>query len=111
MTDLRYRSFRMKAYARLLPAGIAAREREKFLGMIDASDEDGITGFFQQIPAGPPLARALEILKEARELGDRLNVMDRTLPVLPHTEIGTCYARLRAIGNELGNLEAAGSLA
>jgi hypothetical protein len=99
----------MKTYARLLPAGIEATARETFYRLLEASDEDGMAGFFRQIPASPPLGRALEILREAREIGDRLNVMDRTLPVLPHTEIAACYVRLRSIGDELANLEAAGS--
>jgi hypothetical protein len=56
------------------------------------------------------MKRLLGILREARELGDRLNAMDRTLPVLPHTEIAACYRRLRALGDEVGDLAASGVL-
>jgi hypothetical protein len=52
----------------------------------------------------------VQILKEARDLGDRINVLDRTLPVLPHAEITEYYTRLRALGNEIGDLQAAGIL-
>jgi ferritin-like metal-binding protein YciE len=52
----------------------------------------------------------MEILKEARALGERINVLDRTLPALPHAEIAECYSRLRALGNEIGDMEAAGIL-
>jgi hypothetical protein len=66
--------------------------------------------FFDRCPLEPQTKRALQILKDARGLGDRINVMDRTLPVLPHTEITECYNRLRALGNEIGDMEAAGVL-
>lgn len=111
MPDLRYRSFRMQVYARLCPTDLRPSDRERFLQLLEASDEDGMTVFFQQLPSEPRLARALASLKEARELGDRLNAMDRTLPVLPHTEISACYDRLRALGNDVGDMIAAESSA
>jgi hypothetical protein len=107
MPDLRYRTFRMQVYARLCPPDLRPPDRERFLQLLDALDEDGMIAFFQQVPLGPRLAHVLGVLTEARELGDRLNVMDRTLPVLPHTEIATCYDRLRTLGNDIGDLIAA----
>jgi len=104
MPDLRFRSFRMKAYARLCPPDLRSDDRERFLKLLDELDEDGMTGFFQQVPLDAHLGRAIRILGEARELGDRLNAMDRTLPALPHTEITACYDRLRALGDEIGDL-------
>jgi hypothetical protein len=62
------------------------------------------------LPLDAQTARVIGILKEARELGDRLNAMDRTLPVLPHPEIATCYQRLRALGDEIGDVVAADAL-
>jgi hypothetical protein len=100
----------MKVYACLCPAGLRQEERERFLRVLDEMDEDGMIAFFKQIPVDSKLARILGILNEGRELGDRLNVMDRTLPVLPHTEITACYDRLRALGDEIGDLVAAGRL-
>ncbi|OGB92247.1 MAG: hypothetical protein A2Z31_09255 [candidate division NC10 bacterium RBG_16_65_8] len=94
-------------YGRLCPPDLRAPDRERFLQLLDALDEDGMIAFFQQVPLDPRLARVLGILKEGRELGDRLNAMDRTLPVLPHTEIAACYDRLRALGDEIGDLIAA----
>jgi hypothetical protein len=110
MSDLRYRTSRLKVYAQLLPAATAAAERQRFLEDLDRMDEDAIAGFFQQIPTEGAVRRLLEILRDARDLGDRLNAMDRTLPVLPHTEISACYRRLRALGDEIGDLAASGVL-
>jgi hypothetical protein len=110
MSDLRYRTMRLKVYAQLLPREISAQERQEFLECLDRMDEDAVAGFFAQVPAEGTLKRLLGILREARDLGDRLNAMDRTLPVLPHTEIAACYRRLRALGDEVGDLAATGVL-
>jgi len=80
---------------------------DRFARLLDELDEDGAIAFFQQLPLDAQAARVIGILKEARELGDRLNAMDRTLPVLPHTEITACYDRLRVLGGEIGDLVAA----
>jgi hypothetical protein len=97
----------MKVYARLFPPDLRPQDRERFLRLLDEMDEDGMTAFFQQLPLDPQMARVVAILREARDIGDRLNAMDRTLPVLPHTEIAACYERLRALGDEIGDLAAA----
>ena len=107
MADLRYRTFRLTVYARLCPQDLRPGDRDRFLRLLDELDEDGMIAFFQQLPRDARAARVLDILKEARELGDRLNAMDRTLPVLPHTEITACYDRLRVLGGEIGDLVAA----
>jgi hypothetical protein len=110
MPDLRYRTFRMKVYARLCPPDLPPDERGQFLALLERLDEDGMEAFFSQQPLDAQLKRAVEVLKQARDLGERINVLDRTLPVLPHVEITECYNRLRALGNEIGDLEAAGIL-
>lgn len=110
MADLRYRTFRMKVFAQLCPTDLRREDRERFGKLLDDLDEDGMVAFFQQVPLAPPAARVIQILTEARELGERLNVMDRTLPSLPHTEITECYRRLRALGDEIGDLVAAEAL-
>lgn len=110
MADLRYRTFRMAVYARLCPQNLPSADRERFLRLLDEMDEDGVIAFFQHLPLDAQTARAVGILREAREIGDRLNAMDRTLPVLPHTEIAACYDRLRFLGGEIGDLVAADQL-
>ncbi len=110
MADLRYRTFRMQVYARLCPTTLAQADREEFLRLLDRNDEDGVEQFFRRLPADANMNRVLTILKEARDIGDRLNVMDRTLPALPHSEISQCYARLRELGSQIGDLEAVGLL-
>jgi hypothetical protein len=108
MSDLRYRTFRVGVYARLCPPDLAPRERDRFLALVEQGDEDGMETFFAERPLEERPRRVVRILKEARELGERLNVMDRTLPALPHRETTECYNRLRDLGNEIGDLEAAG---
>jgi hypothetical protein len=66
--------------------------------------------FLAARPLESRVKRVIEILQEARRLGERINVLDRTLPALPHSEIAQCYDRLRTLGNEIGDLEAAGVL-
>ena len=110
MADLRFRSFRMKMYARLCPPHVSPEEREVFVQLVDRQDEDGMAAFFARHPGDAASQRVRKILQEAREIGDRVNVLDRTLPSLPHTEIGECYARLRSLGDELAGLEASGAL-
>lgn len=110
MPDLRFRSFRMKVYARLCPPDLSPAEREKFVALVDRLDEEGMERFFDEQPLDAHIKRVVQILKETRALGERINVLDRTLPALPHAEITECYTRLRALGNEIGDLEAAGIL-
>ena len=110
MADLRFRTFRLKVYTRLCPKDLLPEERQKFLDVLNRLDEDEMEKFFSSCQLSSGAVRAVRLLKEARELGDRINVLDRTLPSLPHAEVTECYARLRTLGNEIGNLEAAGFL-
>ena len=110
MPDLRYRTFRIHVYSRLSPPDLTPEDWETFLVLLDHQDEEGLEAFFKGRPLEGHAKRVMDILKEARALGDRVNVLDRTLPALPHAEIAECYSRLRDLGNEIGNLEAAGVL-
>ncbi len=110
MPDLRFRTFRLSVYARVCPKDLTTEERERFLTLLDQLDEDGMEAFFDERPLDAQIKRVIHALKEARSLGERINVLDRTLPVLPHAEITECYIRLRSLGNEIGDLEAAGAL-
>ena len=110
MADLRFRTFRLKVYTELCPKDLSSDERQEFLSLLDRQDEDAMEAFFNRRRLSGETEHAVQILREARELGDRINILDRTLPALPHAEITECYVRLRALGNEIGNLEAAGLL-
>lgn len=110
MADLRFRTFRMKIYGRLCPPNLAPADRDEFFRVLDEMDEDGMEGFFQRVPVDQQLAQVLRILKEARQIGERLSILDRTMPTLPHVEIAECYRRLRALGDQIGDLEAIGTL-
>ncbi len=110
MADLRFRTFRVKVYSALCPKDLSSEERQEFLSLVERQDEDGVEAFFSRRQPTGEIKRAVEILKEARELGDRINVLDRTLPALPHAEITECYTRLRTLGNEIGDLQAVGVL-
>jgi hypothetical protein len=111
MSDLRFRTFRLKVYARLLPVDATAPDRTRLTAMLERLDEEGIASFLEGRTLSPQGRRVLAILEAARELGERINVLDRTLPILPHAEIAECYERLRALGAEIDELEAAGALA
>jgi hypothetical protein len=106
MPDLRYRTFRLKVYGRLCPPDLASADLESFSILLDRQDEEGMESFFAGRPLDDSVKRVVTILKEARELGDRINVLDRMLPSLPHAEITECYSKLRALGNEIGEIEA-----
>ena len=108
MSDLRFRQFRMKVYARLCPSELVPSEGEEFVRLLDGEDEDGMEGFFRRVPVDAKLSQVLHILREARELGARLSVLDRTVPTLPHREVSECYQRLRTLGEQVGDLEAVG---
>jgi hypothetical protein len=108
MMDLRFRQFRMKVYARLCPLELVPAEREEFVRLLEGEDEDGMGGFFRRVPLDTKLTQVLQILREARELGARLSVLDRTVPTLPHREVSECYRRLRALGEQVEDLEAFG---
>lgn len=110
MPDLRYCTFRMKVYASLCPSNLGPEDREKFLALLDRQDEEGMEAFFGEHSLASPAQRVVGILMEARELAERINVLDRMLPSLPHAEITECYTRLRNLGNEIGDLEAPGLL-
>ena len=110
MPDLRFRSFRMKVYTRLCPSDLSPEDRERFLALLDGQDEEGMERFLGPRPLEDHAIRVIGILKEARGLAERINVLDRMLPSLPHAEITAYYTRLRALGNEIGDLEAAGIL-
>jgi hypothetical protein len=96
----------MKAYARLVPPDLPAGDREAVSALLDRLDEDEMERLYAALPAQAGRRKVLEILKEARAIGDRLNMMDRTIPALPHSEITQSYARLRELGNQLDELEA-----
>ncbi len=102
--DLRFRTFRLKVYTRICPKDLPPNERQEFLSLLDRLDEDGMEAFFGRARLGSEAERVVRVLKEARELGDRINVLDRTIPALPHGEITECYACLRTLGHEIENL-------
>jgi len=103
MPDLRFSTFRMRVYTEFAPPDLPDADRQKFLGLVEKNDEQGMEAFFGTL-TDARRQRVVQILREARSLGDRLNVMDRTIPALPHNEIGECYSRLRALGDEVDDL-------
>ncbi len=103
--DLRFRTFRLKLYGEFCPKAVSPDERQEFLALLDRLDEDRVEAFFDRHQLADEAKRAVVVLKEARRLGDRINVLDRTLPALPHAEITECYVRLRALGREIDSLK------
>jgi len=95
-------------YAGLCQPEVAPEERAAFLEALDRQDEDGLVALLARQATGARGRRAMAILREARELGERIDILDRTLPALPHGELAGCYARLRELEGEIAGLEAAG---
>lgn len=106
MAELRFRTARIQRYARLCPAHASPEEHREFHATIDRQDEDGIVALLARHPSDPTTQRVVEILQRAREIGDRVNILDRALPALPHPEIADCYAELRTLGDAIDSLEA-----
>jgi hypothetical protein len=108
MTELRYRTSRLRVYAGLCPADAMGQRHAEIAELLDRLDEDGMEALFKELVLEPERLAAAAILREARQLGERLNVMDRMLPSLPHAEIGGCYSRLREIAERLDALGLSG---
>jgi len=105
MADLRFRTTRVQVLARLCPVHATAEERQEFVATIDRQDEEGVVAFLARHPADPAAQRLLKICRQAREIADRLNTLDRTLPGLPHSEICACYETLRSLERDIVPLE------
>jgi hypothetical protein len=103
MPDLRFSTFRVRVYTEFAPSDLPDADRQRFLDLVEKNDEQGMEAFFAGL-TDTRCQHVVRILREARSLGDRLNVMDRTIPALPHNEIGECYGRLRALGDEVDDL-------
>lgn len=108
MAELRYRTFRLRVYAGLCPAEALGQRQAEIGELLDRLDEDGMEALFGELVLDPQRQAVVGILREARLLGDRLNVMDRTLPALPHAEIGGCYSRLRELADRLAAIPLSG---
>jgi hypothetical protein len=105
MAELRYRTFRLGVYAGLCPAEVKGQRYAEIAELLDRQDEDGMEALFKELVLEPDRRAAVAILREGRQISDRLNVMDRTLPALPHAEIGVCYSRLRELTDQLAALQ------
>ncbi|MFA5026624.1 MAG: hypothetical protein WC713_02015 [Candidatus Methylomirabilota bacterium] len=104
MANLRFRTSRMQVLARLCPMHATAEERQEFVATIDRRDEEGVVAFLARHPADPAAQRLLEVCRQARQVADRLNLLDRTLPALPHSEICACYETLRSLERDIASL-------
>jgi hypothetical protein len=101
MSDLRFRTFRMRIYAGLCSTEGLRTSRARMGELLDRGDEDGMEALVGELPLDAAQREAVNLLREARQIGERLSVMDRTLPSLPHAEIGVCYRRLRELADAL----------
>lgn len=104
MKDLRFRTERVRRYIEMVPPGLSEAKREEVAGLAQRLDEDGLIAFLEGQGPGEEARRKMALLARAREIAERVNEFDRTLPILPHIEITRAYNELRRIRNELDTL-------
>ena len=96
MLDIRYRIDRMKAMYALKESGLSEAEKQRLDELLRAQDEDGMSALLEGASLQPVARRKLEILKQAKRVGDRLTEYSRTIP-LPHDRIQALYPEIREL--------------
>jgi hypothetical protein len=96
MLDIRYRIDRMKAMHALRASGLTEAQAERLDQLFQAQDEEGMIALLDDAALEPVARQKLEILKQAKQVGDRLTTLSRTIP-LPHDKIQALYPDLRAL--------------
>src|SRR5574337_1346362 len=96
MLDIRYRIDRMKALHALQEGSLTEAQSQQLDELYRAQDEDGMLALLEGATLTPPAHKKLEILKQAKLLGERLTQLSRVIP-LPHEKIQELYPQIRAI--------------
>jgi hypothetical protein len=96
MLDIRYRIDRMKALHALKETGLTEAEAVRLDELFQGQDEDGMVAVLEGAALQPVARKKLEILKQARTVGDRLTEFSRTIP-LPHDKIQALYPDIREL--------------
>ncbi len=96
MLDIRYRIDRMKAMYALKESGLTETQAQRLDELLQAQDEDGMIALLEGAPLQPLARKKLEILKQAKLVGERLTEYSRTIP-LPHDKIQALYPEIREL--------------
>ncbi len=94
MLDIRYRIDRMKGLSALKEGGLTEAQAQRLDELYQAQDEDGMLALLEGATLQPIARKKLEILKQAKLVGDRLTEFSRTIP-LPHDRIQALYPEMR----------------
>jgi hypothetical protein len=94
MLDIRYRIDRMKGLSVLKEGGLTEAQAQRLDELYQAQDEDGMLALLEGATLQPIARKKLEILKQAKLVGDRLTEFSRTIP-LPHDRIQALYPEMR----------------
>lgn len=96
MLDIRYRIDRMKALHALAESGLTETQAQRLDELHQARDEDGMLALLEGATLSPPAHKKLDILRQAKLLGERLTQLSRVIP-LPHEKIQELYPQIRSI--------------
>ncbi|MCZ7625798.1 MAG: hypothetical protein C3F12_04795 [Candidatus Methylomirabilota bacterium] len=96
MLDIRYRIDRMKALHTLVESGLTENQAQQLEALYQARDEDGMLALLEEATLSAPAQQKIEILKQAKLLGERLTQLSRVIP-LPHERIQELYPQIREI--------------
>ena len=94
MLDIRYRIDRMKGLYALKESGLTEAQAQRLDELYQAQDEDGMLALLEGATLQPIARKKMEILKQAKLVGDRLTEFSRTIP-LPHDKIQALYPEMR----------------
>ncbi|PWB77703.1 MAG: hypothetical protein C3F08_09540 [Candidatus Methylomirabilota bacterium] len=96
MLDIRYRIDRMRALHALAEHGLTEAQARQLNELHQARDEDGMLTVLEGATLSSPAQQKLEILRQAKLLGERLTQLSRVIP-LPHEKIQELYPQIRQI--------------
>lgn len=94
MLDIRYRIDRMKALHALGESDLAEAQAQQLNELHQTQDEDGMLALLEGATLTPLAKQMLEILRQAKLVGERLTELSRTIP-LPHEKIQELYPLIR----------------
>lgn len=96
MLDIRYRIDRMKALHALRESSLNETQAQQLDELWRAQDEEGMFALLEGAALSGTAKEKLEILGQAKQLGERLTQLSRVIP-LPHEKIQELYPQIRAI--------------
>ena len=103
MLDIRYRIDRMKALYALKGGGLSETQSQQLEELLRAQDEGGMLALLEGATLESVARQKLEILKQARSVGEQLTKLSRIIP-LPHDKIQALYPAIRDLRTQYDRL-------